>query len=108
MTAAEARSPERLAPLALALCLGLVWIVWGTTYLAIRVAVRNLPPLPMAGARFLIAGGLLAGCLGIAREGQPQSSRIGEHPLPGGERRTSRSREPRRPREAAPPARRSR
>lgn len=61
MAAAEARSPERLAPLALAVCLGLVWIVWGTTYLAIRVAVRSLPPMSMAGVRFLIAGGLLAG-----------------------------------------------
>jgi drug/metabolite transporter (DMT)-like permease len=33
-----------------------VWVVWGSTYLAIRVAVETLPPALMAGARFMIAG----------------------------------------------------
>jgi len=36
-----------------------VYIVWGSTYLAIRFAVETLPPLLMAGARFTIAGLLL-------------------------------------------------
>src|SRR5690242_15204615 len=36
-----------------------VYIVWGSTYLAIRFAVETLPPLLMAGARFTIAGVLL-------------------------------------------------
>jgi len=36
-----------------------VYIIWGSTYLAIRFAVETLPPLLMAGARFLIAGVLL-------------------------------------------------
>lgn len=36
-----------------------VWIVWGTTYLAIAVTVRSLPPLLAAGLRFLLAGSLL-------------------------------------------------
>jgi drug/metabolite transporter (DMT)-like permease len=36
-----------------------VYIVWGSTYLAIRFAVETLPPLLMAGARFAIAGGIL-------------------------------------------------
>ena len=36
-----------------------VYIVWGSTYLAIRFAVETLPPLLMAGARFVIAGALL-------------------------------------------------
>lgn len=39
--------------------LSVVYVVWGSTYLAIRVAIETLPPLLMAGARFLIAGGLL-------------------------------------------------
>lgn len=39
--------------------LGVVYVVWGSTYLAIRVADRTLPPLLMAGTRFLVAGGLL-------------------------------------------------
>ena len=36
-----------------------VYIIWGSTYLAIRFAVETLPPLLMAGARFLIAGAIL-------------------------------------------------
>ena len=36
-----------------------VYIVWGSTYLAIRVGVRDLPPLTMAGLRYLTAGLLL-------------------------------------------------
>ena len=34
----------------------LVCIVWGSTYLAIRIGVQELPPLLFAGVRFLIAG----------------------------------------------------
>ncbi|MEJ0091021.1 MAG: drug/metabolite exporter YedA [Limisphaerales bacterium] len=33
-----------------------VYIVWGSTYLAIRVAVETMPPFLLAGARFLFAG----------------------------------------------------
>jgi drug/metabolite transporter (DMT)-like permease len=33
-----------------------VYLVWGSTYLAIRFAVETLPPLLMAGSRFVIAG----------------------------------------------------
>jgi drug/metabolite transporter (DMT)-like permease len=36
-----------------------VYIVWGSTYLAIRVAVETLPPFLLAGIRFLIAGGVM-------------------------------------------------
>jgi drug/metabolite transporter (DMT)-like permease len=36
-----------------------VYIIWGSTYLAIRFAVETLPPLLMAGVRFLIAGSIL-------------------------------------------------
>ena len=38
-----------------------VCLVWGTTYLAIRVAIESLPPLLMAGVRWVIAGTLLIG-----------------------------------------------
>ena len=38
----------------------LVCVFWGSTYLAIRIGVRDLPPLLFAGVRFLIAGALLA------------------------------------------------
>ena len=36
-----------------------VYLVWGSTYLAIRFAIETLPPLLMAGARFIVAGALL-------------------------------------------------
>lgn len=41
----------------------IVYVVWGSTYLAIKVAIESMPPLLMAGARFAIAGGLLYGLL---------------------------------------------
>lgn len=36
-----------------------VWLVWGSTYLAIRVGVRTIPPFTMAAIRYLIAGAIL-------------------------------------------------
>jgi len=36
-----------------------LYVVWGSTFLGIRVAVETLPPLLMAAVRFLIAGGIL-------------------------------------------------
>ncbi|MFB3916499.1 MAG: EamA family transporter [Terriglobales bacterium] len=41
------------------LCFALVYLFWGSTYLAIRIAVRQIPPALMAGTRFLIAGSLM-------------------------------------------------
>jgi len=43
----------------LVLAFGLVYVVWGSTYLAIRFALETLPPFLMSGSRFLVAGGLL-------------------------------------------------
>ncbi len=37
-----------------------VCVAWGSTYIAIRIAVQSLPPFVMAGTRFLIAAALLA------------------------------------------------
>jgi drug/metabolite transporter (DMT)-like permease len=47
--------PRWLGPLALAT----IYVVWGSTYLAIRVMVEDIPPLLGAGVRFLIAGAIL-------------------------------------------------
>ncbi len=35
-----------------------IYLIWGSTYLAIRVAVETLPPFAMAGARFIVAGAI--------------------------------------------------
>src|SRR5439155_920608 len=47
--------------------LGLVYVVWGSTYLAIAIAVQTLPPLLHAGIRFVLAGLLLAAWLAFRR-----------------------------------------
>jgi drug/metabolite transporter (DMT)-like permease len=39
--------------------LATVYLVWGSTYLGIALAIETLPPLLMAGARFLLAGAIL-------------------------------------------------
>jgi drug/metabolite transporter (DMT)-like permease len=46
-----------------------VWVVWGSTYLAIRVADQSIPPFVMAAARYLTAGAVLypAALLGSRR-----------------------------------------
>ena len=48
--------PSRLKLLA---AFASVYFVWGSTYLGIRIAIETLPPLLMAGIRFIIAGGIL-------------------------------------------------
>lgn len=40
-----------------------LYLVWGSTYLAIRIGVESWPPMLMAGLRFIIAGGLMYGFL---------------------------------------------
>ena len=67
--AAGVTSPPQVTPAALRtwIALGIVYIVWGSTYLAIRVMVETIPPLLGAGLRFLIAGALLVGVLAVTR-----------------------------------------
>src|SRR5260221_6594666 len=43
------------------LAFAIIYFVWGSTYLAIRVGVREVPPFLLAAMRFLIAGLLLYG-----------------------------------------------
>ena len=49
---------------AVALALLLVYVVWGTTYFAMGIALQTMPPLWMNAIRFLCAGGVM---LGLAR-----------------------------------------
>ena len=46
-------------PSARALAFAAVYVIWGSTYLGIRVGVSTIPPLLLAGARFFIAGAVL-------------------------------------------------
>jgi drug/metabolite transporter (DMT)-like permease len=47
------------SPLAVAGALGLVYVLWGSTYTGIAYALETLPPLLLSGTRFLAAGALL-------------------------------------------------
>ena len=47
-------------------------LVWGTTYLAIRVALESIPPLLMAGVRWIVAGSLLIAFFRIRGEPLPE------------------------------------
>jgi drug/metabolite transporter (DMT)-like permease len=51
-----AQSPPRAAILA---AFAAIYVIWGSTYLAIHFAIQTLPPFLMAAARFLAAGSLL-------------------------------------------------
>ena len=52
-------SRHRSDTVKLALAFAAIYIVWGSTYLAIRYAVETIPPLVTAGIRHTIAGGIL-------------------------------------------------
>jgi drug/metabolite transporter (DMT)-like permease len=47
-----------MPPLILA-CLAATWLVWGSTYLAIKLALHSFPPFFQMSTRFLVAGALL-------------------------------------------------
>lgn len=47
--------------------MGIIYFVWGSTYIAIRIGVAEMPWALMAGARFLIGGLLLLGILVLLR-----------------------------------------
>ncbi|MDI3380982.1 drug/metabolite exporter YedA [Xenophilus aerolatus] len=53
------RARRGLPPLIL-LCLAATWLVWGSTYLAIKYALISFPPFLQMGSRFLFAGLVLA------------------------------------------------
>ena len=44
----------------------LVYVLWGSTYLGIRVAIERVPPILMAGVRFFAAGAVLLGYCALA------------------------------------------
>ncbi len=64
-----------------ALALLVVYVVWGSTYLGIRIVVEEAPPLVTMGQRFLLAGLLLAG--GLALRSGPARLRVTRRQLAG-------------------------
>src|SRR5580765_4129811 len=60
-------TPKQGAPIWLGMLV--LYVVWGSTYLGIAIAVDTIPPFLMAAARFLLAGAILL-AWSIAREGR--------------------------------------
>ena len=65
-------TPERAVPApraAVWLAILILYVVWGSTYLGIRIAIETIPPFLMASTRFLIAGLIMIGAVAIVRRG---------------------------------------
>lgn len=77
----QAANPPRITLIVLAM--GATWLIWGSTYAAIGVAVTGLPPYLMAGGRFLFAGALLFAAARLAGAPAP-SLRQWSGPAVGG------------------------
>jgi drug/metabolite transporter (DMT)-like permease len=75
MSSRAAPSLAPASPVRIAIALVALYLVWGSTYLAIRVAVETIPPLTGSAVRFLIAGSLLYAV--TIRSGDAASDRPG-------------------------------
>src|SRR5919106_183479 len=60
-----------------------VCIIWGTTYLGIRISLESIPPALMGGLRWTFAGALLAGYVHVKGQRFPPVSRWGSIALLG-------------------------
>ena len=61
----------------------IVCLVWGTTYLGIRIALETIPPFLMAAFRWIVAGGAIIVVLGARGERMPRPSGWGALALLG-------------------------
>jgi len=57
--------PARTSPALLGAGLATIYVVWGTTYLGIRVGVETIPPFLLSGVRYVLAGLLLFGWVAL-------------------------------------------
>ena len=77
----ERHSPERAHRLKLIVCFAVIYLVWGSSYLAMRIGVQHLSPTLFAGVRFMLAGALLAAFAALRGARLPQSAREWKHVL---------------------------
>ncbi len=69
----EANYPNRPSGFMLVLAFGAIYIIWGSTYLTIMIALESFPPFMLSGLRFLTAGLLLAGLCSLNGERIPST-----------------------------------
>jgi len=73
MPATETAPPGRTR---IALAFLAVYVIWGSTYLAIRFAVESMPPFLMAGVRHLVSGAVLLAWIARKRPPRPTSRQV--------------------------------
>ena len=59
MSSSTQQVPTKAPTWLIAACLLAVYVIWGTTYFAIKVGIEGAPPFFLIGTRFVVAGGLL-------------------------------------------------
>src|ERR1700734_2188515 len=69
-----AGAPSKPLDIRVLLAFFAIYVLWGTTFLAIRIAVEEVPPLFAAGTRFFIAGVVLYGFMRIRGTPGPTAS----------------------------------
>ena len=55
--------------------LAVIYVVWGSTYMGIRIVVHEMPPMAAAAFRFLVAGAIMAGVAAFADRRHARPSR---------------------------------
>ena len=68
MSDSGSTAPSRVALLT---AFAAVYLIWGSTYLVMKLAVASIPPLLMAGTRYGLAGGLLYAAMRLRGEARP-------------------------------------
>lgn len=74
MTSDSSASGEPGLRLRIVAAFAAIYLIWGSTFLAIRIGVQQLPPFLFGGLRFLLAGALLAATAMVLRERFPRGA----------------------------------
>jgi hypothetical protein len=75
--AVSAVKPKSTLDVRVMLAFAAIYVLWGSTYLAIRIAVQQVPPLFAAGSRFFVAGTLLYAVMRLRGRPRPAGKEWG-------------------------------
>lgn len=73
-TVAAGAAPGEVSRAQVMVAFAAVYVVWGSTYLAIRFAIETIPPFLMAGVRFLVSGAALYAWMRARGEPRPSAA----------------------------------
>lgn len=80
----QPRTPRTHAPALELAAFATMYVLWGSTFLAVRVGVATLPPFLLAGTRFLTAGAILYALLRLRGAAAPTRREWGQAATAGG------------------------